>query len=89
MKIISLNHDTHDIEVFHITDEYAKWCIDHNVADEEWPEPECFNDFMTDFFRDLGYDNPEFKSFMVCEDDEPVRIMEAYPDEHIIDLSEV
>jgi len=85
MKIISLNHESNDIEVFHITDEYARWCIDHNVSDEEFEEPECFNDFMTDFFRQLGYSNPEFKTFMRLEDDTVVNIMEAYPNKHIID----
>jgi hypothetical protein len=88
MKIISLNHTSHDFEVFHITDEFAKWCIDHNVSDEEAEEPECFNNFMTDFFRDLGYDNPEFKTFCVCEDDEPIRVLKMYPVEYIVEIIE-
>lgn len=86
MKIVSLNHETNDVEVFYLTDEYAKWCIDHAIGDEEYEEPERFNNFMTDFFRDLGYDNPEFKSFMRIDDDgTPVNILEAYPDEHVIE----
>lgn len=88
MKILSLNHETNDFEVFHITDEFAKWCIDHNVSDEEAEEPEYFNNFVTDFFRGLGYDNPEFKTFCVCDDDETVRVIEVYPDEHIIEMVE-
>lgn len=86
MRIISLNPDTENIEVFHITDEFVKWCIDHNVGDEEFEEPECFNDFMTDFFRQLGYTNPELKTFMRVEDGTTVNIMEMYPDEHIEDI---
>lgn len=85
MKIISLNHDYHDIEVFHLTNEFEKWCTEHNVSEEEAEEQECFNDFMTDFFRNLGYNNPEFKTFCVCDDDEPVQIIEAYPNQHIIE----
>ena len=86
MKIISLNHTTHDFEIFHITDEFEKWCAKHNLSKEEADEPENFNDFMTDFFRELGYDNPEFKTFCVCDNDEPIRIMEMYPEEHINEI---
>lgn len=86
MKILSLNHEANAFEVFYITDEYAKWCIDNNVDDYEFNDASCFNDFVTDFFRDLGYDNPEFKTFCACDDDEKVRVIEAYPDEHIIEL---
>lgn len=95
MKIISLNHETENIEVFHITDEYKKWCAENaDKYDEEDPEnntdfysySECFNDFVTDLFRRLGYDNPECKTFMRVADDTPVNLVEIYPDEHIIDI---
>lgn len=41
---------------------------------------------MTDFFCQLGYTNPELKTFMRVDDGTTVNIMEMYPDEHIEDI---
>ena len=90
MKIIVLNHETENIDILHITDEYEKWCAQNaHRYDEDDPGntcySECFNDFITELFRQLGYDKPEFVNYMRVADDTPVHLMEIYPDEHIID----
>lgn len=81
MKIISLNHSTNNVEVFHLTDEYKKWLKDHDMTGDEDGFP--FNDFMVDFFRSLRYSDPEFKDFLIVEDDETAALVEVYPEEHI------
>ena len=82
MKIYILNNENMSIDIIHAGNKFAVWCIDHNIGDEEYDDPEVFNEFVTDLLKSLGYDESvaEFAQYIRCDEGEEVTMRDVFPE---------
>lgn len=82
MKIYILNNENTSIDIIHVGNKFAVWCIDRNIGDEEYDSQEVFNEFVADMLKSLGYDETiaEFAQYIRCDEGEGVRMVDVYPD---------
>lgn len=82
MKIYLLNNENTSIDIIHVGNKFAVWCIDHAIGDEEYDNPEVFNEFLSDFLKELGYDENTalFAQYIRCDEGEEVTMRDVFPE---------